>query len=260
MKSHAKIFCLLVLFYSFNALSETLIWSDDFTGTAINPLHWTFLIGPRDNATLTPDAAQVSDGILRIRTSTQNSTHSTAFLMSKNLFETRYGYFEARIRFHDSPGSWCAFWLQSNTIGNPLGQPAIAGVEADIVEHRAVDENNRDISNTAVMNLHWDGYTNHHKRVGSTYHPSPNAASMQDNWHVYGLRWTPEKYIFYLDDVQQWDSSTDPNSVVSQHEQHIRLTCEVRDHSWAGNIPTTGYGSALTSQTGMDVDWVRVWQ
>jgi len=34
----------------------------------------------------------------------------------------------------------------------------------------------------------------------------------------------------------------------------------VDDHTWAGNIPAGGFGSRATSTTGMDVDYVRVWQ
>ncbi len=45
--------------------------------------------------------------------------------------------------------SWAshyAFWLQSLTVGKPPGDPAGTGVETDIVEHRATDQQGRDVS------------------------------------------------------------------------------------------------------------------
>ena len=106
------------------------------------------------------------------------------------------------------------------------------------------------------MNLHWDGYTKDHKRIGSSEKPNWLSPSLQNNWHTYAVLWTPTQYTFYLDDVAEWSTTTP----ISQVPEHVRLTCEVRDHSWAGVIPKEGYGPLGKSKTGMDVDWVRVWQ
>src|SRR5262249_48597720 len=40
----------------------------------------------------------------------------------------------------------------------------------------------------------------------------------------------------------------------------IYLTSEVQNDSWAGPIPTDGYGNLESSDTKMVVDWVRVWR
>ena len=55
------------------------------------------------------DAISLSNGVLRITTYTENTkdgniTLYTSFLHTKNKFEARYGFFEARIRIDSTPG------------------------------------------------------------------------------------------------------------------------------------------------------------
>ncbi len=108
-----------------------------------------------------------------------------------------------------------------------------------------------------VMNLHWDGYAKAtHKTAGGKSKVPADSPPLQDNWHTYGVLWTPEKYVFYLDGIEQWSSTNG----VSHRGEYLLLTCEVEDKGWAGTIPPDGFGSRAESKTKMDVDWVRVWQ
>jgi beta-glucanase (GH16 family) len=233
-----------------------LVWSDEFDGSALDSSRWTAESGPRRDFVMTPDAATVKNGLLTITTYTQGGTHRSGFLSTRGHFETTYGYFEARIRFSDSPGEWCAFWLFSPTNGDPLGDPATAGTEIDMVEHRVTDQGGwTALRDMVALNLNWDGYGSNMKnrqRVTAL----PGNAPVQGAWHVYGVLWTASSYTFYVDGYALW-TSTD---AISRRTELIQLTCEVADHSWAGDVPTGGYGSRATSTTGMQVDWVRVWQ
>ncbi|EDY20872.1 glycoside hydrolase family 16 [Chthoniobacter flavus Ellin428] len=237
-----------------------LVWRDEFDGTALDETKWTAQATPRKDTQNTPDAVSVRDGIMTITTWTEEGKHRTGFLNSRGKFETTYGCFEARIRFHNSPGQWGAFWLSSPSLGNPLGDVAKAGAEIDIVEHRAVyglgTGAGNDATNLQGMALHWDGYGEHHQSTGHPGHPAPGAPSLQDNWHTYAVLWTPEKYVFYLDGHEQWTT----DKAVSQRPEFLLFTCEVADRGWAGAVPEGGFGSRQKSQTKMEVDWVRVWQ
>ena len=230
-----------------------LVWQDDFSGTTLDLGKWKPATNKRDNAQLTANAAKVTDGRLRITTYTQDGTHYTAFLTTTGHYQATYGYFESRIRFHDAPGEHCAFWLQSPTLGKPLGNPAVAGTEIDIMEHRVQDSAGRNIGDLASFNLHWDGYGADHKHMGSNWR-APD--SLDGGWHTYGLLWTPDAYVFYVDDTERWRSS----NAVSHAPEEIRLTCEVKDKGWAGQIPSSGYSSVDSSPYGMEVNWVKVWQ
>jgi beta-glucanase (GH16 family) len=234
-----------------------LVWEDNFDGNQLDKTKWTPDTHIRRGNPLSADAIIVKDGVLTITTYSQGGKHYTGFLTTKGKFETTYGYFEARIRFNSSPGQWGAFWLHSPTIGNPLGDPAKAGTEIDIVEHRARDKEGQDVSNHLAMNLHWDGYKPKiHQHSGHTAIAPADVPSLQGHWHTYALLWTPEAYTLYLDGVEQWKTG----KAVSRRSEFLLLTCEIEDKSWAGDIPAGGYGPRTTSRTTMEVDWVRVWQ
>ena len=233
-----------------------LVWHDEFEGTSLDTTKWTAHAGPRRDAQNTPDAVTLADGVLTITTYSAGGVPFTGFIDTARRFLTAYGWFEARIRFESSPGEWGAFWLQSPTMGNPLGDPAAAGAEIDVAEHRATDAAGTDISNSYAINLHWDGYGAAHKHAGGQGGPPPGAAPLQGDWHTYALWWTPERYVFYLDGVEQWATTEG----VSRRPEYVMLTCEVQEALWAGHVPAGGYGPRDRSATRMQVDWVRVWQ
>ncbi len=233
-----------------------LVWQDEFDGGALDPSRWTAVDGRRRDAVNTPDAVTVRGGILTITTYTESGQSRTGFLQTDGKLEATYGYFEARIRFSDSPGAWCAFWLQSPTNGDPVGDPAHAGAEIDVVEHRVTNQDGwTQLADMIALNLNWDGYGADHKNA-QLVTPIGGNAPVQGQWHTYGLLWTGAGYTFYVDAVPLWSV----DQAVSQRSESIRLTCEVQDASWAGYVPTGGYGTLATSTTRMEVDWVRVWQ
>ncbi len=233
-----------------------LVWSDEFDGGALDPGRWRTVSGARQSAVDTPDAVTVQDGALRVTTYTEGGTNHSGFVTTNGLFQAQYGYFEARIRFDDSPGSWCAFWISDDSIGDPLGDPGKAGVEIDVVEHRATDQGGWDaLRDMVALNLNWDGYDQHKKNLQKVT-ALPDGAPVQGTWHVYGVLWSAAGYTFYVDGMQLWTE----DAPVSHRPEDLRLTCEVDDGGWAGFVPKGGYGDRRSSTTRMEVDWVRVWQ
>jgi beta-glucanase (GH16 family) len=232
-----------------------LLWSDEFEGNAVDLSRWRVASGPRRDAVNSPDAVAVRDGQLHLITSTQGGVHHTGYLDTDGTFDATYGYFEARIRFRGAPGQWCAFWLLSPTIGVPLGDPARAGAEIDVVEHRVVDDGGWQLKDYVQMTLNWDGY-GPEKKSAEKVSLAPGGAPVQGEWHTYAVLWTDTAYTFYMDGVPLWTTS----QALSRRSEWVQLTCEVLDASWAGSIPAGGYGPPATSTTGMDVDWVRVWR
>jgi beta-glucanase (GH16 family) len=253
-------------------------WSDEFDGTSLDLTRWTYRAsGPRHDGILTPDAVSVGAGALTIKTYTQAGLHYSGMISTQNHasggFEQTYGYFEARVKFASSPGQWSAFWLQSPTIASPLGDPETAGVEMDVVEHRArcVDAPpptppstcapDNPIADRAQHALIWDGYGPDRKQAVRLGDPlavvrsgDPPAALGDSGWHTWALRWTPTELTFYRDDVATWTTS----GPISRRSQYIILSSEV-GRFFAGAIPADGYGSPATSTTNMQVDYVRAW-
>lgn len=232
-----------------------LTWQDEFDGTALDTSRWTAVTGPRRDAVNTADAVSVKDGDLAVTTYTDAGLHKTGFLTTDGKFETTYGYFEARIRFSDAGGEWCAFWLQSPTNGTPKGDPAHAGVEIDVVEHRVTDQSGFPFENYVALNLNWDGYGPDRQNRQKVLQV-PGGPTLQGEFHTYGVLWDASSYTFYVDAIPLWTTS----DAVSQRSETLQLTCEVSDADWAGFVPKGGYGPHGQSTTGMQVDYVRVWQ
>jgi hypothetical protein len=238
-------------------------WSDEFDGTSLDLTRWSYrATGPRNDGNLTPDAVSVGGGLLTITTYTDAGQHYSGMISSHlhgtDGFEQAYGYFEARVRFDNAPGQWSAFWLQSRTIGTPIGDPATAGVEMDIAEHRtrcvtAPAPVPPEICADRVQQaLIWDGYgpdLKAHVKLSD-----PLAGLGNGGWHTWALRWAPAGLTFYYDNVVTW-SMPGP---ISRRSQYIILSSEV-GRFFAGDIPAAGYGSRDTSTTKMQVDYVRVW-
>jgi beta-glucanase (GH16 family)/regulation of enolase protein 1 (concanavalin A-like superfamily) len=237
-----------------------LAWNDEFEGSTMDTTRWRhWLPGARRDAVNSPSAVAVADGALTISTCTSGGTHYTGMISTQDTYPYTYGYIEARIDYDSSPGMWSAFWMQSPTMGNPIGSPNSAGTEIDICEHRKVDGSGASIDGLVVGNIHWDGYAAAHRSTGYT---SPNLG-LGTGYHIYGMEWTPTQQKFYIDGVLRWTINNNAaNSPVSQRSEFIILSSEVDDSSttWAGPIPAAGYGTLATTTTKMKVDYVRVYR
>jgi beta-glucanase (GH16 family) len=244
-------------------------WSDEFNGTGLDPTRWGYrATGPRHDGTLTPDAVSVGAGALTIKTYTEAGRHYSGMISTQMLagvgFEQTSGYFEARMKFNSRAGQWSAFWLQSPTLGNPMGDPATAGVGMDIAEHRtrcvtapsptppSTCAANKDISNRIQQALIWNGYGP--ESQASVKLSSALTGLGNGSWHKWALRWTSTSLTFYYDGVATWSQA----SPISRRSQYIVFSSEVGAF-FAGTIPSGGYGTRLTSTTNMQVDYVRGW-
>lgn len=228
----------------------TLAWADEFDGSQLDTTKWMhWLPGKRRDAHNVPEAVTVADGLLTITTYTEGGKHFTGMISTKGLYERAYGYWEARIDFNDSPGTWSAFWSQTPTIGKPIDDPARAGMEIDFVEHRSHDNEGKGIAMIANHTLHWNGYGKEKRGTGKA---TPNLR-LDDGFHLYACEWTPHEYRFFVDGKLTW-TVTEP---ISQRPQFVILSSEAESAAWSMKIPKGGYGPRGTSKTRMVVDYVR---
>jgi beta-glucanase (GH16 family) len=244
--------------------STTPVWRDEFDGAKLDESKWTmYQPGARRAAFNVPEALSIIDGKLTITTFTRDNKHYSCMISTDGKFMPKYGYFEASIKFHDAPGEWSAFWVNSLTFGQPVGDVAKAGAEIDIVEHRKtiifpgkapVDGTN--LFNAAVI---WDGYGWAHippTKPGEVRFSHHTVKGAEDGFHRYGFAWDETGYRFYIDDVLWW-TMAEP-AAISKRPEYIILSSEVESNALAGTIPAAGYGSLATSTTKMMVDYVRV--
>ena len=98
----------------------------------------------------------------------------------------RYGYYEARVKFQKQPFWWSAFWTQSPTIG-ASANPAYAGVESDIMENF--------VEGWLTAGNIYGGYGKQFSSVGRVVYPYKD----DGEYHVFGLDWSEDGYVFYFD-------------------------------------------------------------
>ncbi len=251
-----------------------LVWSDEFDArqgadaSAPDPSKWKpWAIGKRRDAMNVADAAQL-DGLghlvittARVQSLQPDQPHYTSGgVWTPGIFEPTCGYFEARIKFQAQLGHWGAFWLNCAPMGEPVGDTAKGGVEMDIIEFHHRLKNKQTGQYLAQQTLHWDGYGKDHRSVGHT--PTLTFAP-DDDFHTYGLLWTSEQYVYYIDGIETWrvkKGAAEAGGVKgafspSQRPEYLILSLEVGE--WGG---TDEQREAATFPDSMIVDWVRVWQ
>lgn len=239
-----------------------LVWDSEFTGTSLDTTKWGYrLPGTERDAYDTPGAISFNGSNLVITTYTQGGTNFTCQLYTQKKMESKFGYWESSIEWGDSNGTWSAFWMlppsQSYSASTyiDLDEPQVSGSEIDICEHRYVDGSGDDINPYIQVNVHYyDGSTSEKSDPGSPL--APSQGGLQTGFHTYGFLWTANAYSFLIDGSQVY---TAPTSPVSHSCEYALLDTAVDDTSttWAGYIPSGGYGSQTASPTQMKVAYVR---
>ncbi len=189
------------------------------------------------------DLAYISDGSLKIVAKKIGSTVYSVRMNTKKYWT--YGWFEARIKVTDAPGSWPAFWMMPQ---NFKAWPDDG--EVDIMEY-AIMTQGRDKSSSSI---HCKSY-NHTIGTGKTHVQSvKNAAS---EYHVYACEWTADGFTFYIDGKAHHtfanDKSGNYNTWPFFNPFYLKLNL-----AWGGNMGGTVDESKLPAV--YEIDYVRVFQ
>lgn len=197
--------------YPIQIAPGTLVWSDEFANKASKPVAadpsvWTYDVGGDGfgnhelenycayGSVKTPCVVSLpnsyvgTDGYLHIVARKDAAGHYTsARLKSQGLFSVRYGRIEARIKVPSGKGFWPAFWMLGNDI-SVADWPACG--ELDIMEM---------IGHSPTWmagSVHGTGFVG--TNLSTRY--SLKSGNFSDDFHVFGMIWSPEKIEYYLDD------------------------------------------------------------
>jgi beta-glucanase (GH16 family) len=94
-----------------------------------------------------------------------------------------------------------------------VGQDGRDATKIDIVEMPWHD-------GRLTFNLHWDGDAKEHKSAGT----NTTISAVTNRFHDYGLLWTPEEYVCYVDGKEVWLTKA---GGVSQVPEFLKLTEEI---------------------------------
>ena len=199
-----------------------LAWHDEFDGATLDAKKWEVPEGRRRDAWWSRKAVALDgEGHLAIKTLREGEKYYDACVRTRGKFEHAFGYYVARIRLQKSPGHWTAFWLYNAGVGG-LDHEGRDGTEIDIMEKPWLDER---VQHT----LHWDGYGKEHQSKG---HVSKNPGIME-GWHTFGLWWSPDEYVFFVDGKERWRTQA---GGVCQVPLYLKLSDEVQFDGWAGDV------------------------
>jgi beta-glucanase (GH16 family) len=149
-------------------------------------------------------------------------------------FSTHFGYFEIRAKIPKGKGLWPAIWLLPST-----QEPR---PEIDIMEVLG------DATKKLEMHLHYNGPQGERQSAGSNIETS----DLAKNWHVYGVDWSKNAVIWYLDGVEVWRYENAPG--IPDEPMYLLINLAV-----GGNWP--GDPDAKTRfPADFLIDYVRIWR
>ena len=214
-----------------------LVWNDEFEGTKLDSSKWEVPEGPRRDGHWSRKAiALTGEGKLVISALKEGDRYLDGCVRTRGKFEHAFGYYVARAKFQQQPGHWTAFWLYNASVGK-VGNDGRDGTEIDIMEKPWLNEK-------VQHALHWDGYGEHHRSKGHV----ARAPGVMEGYHDFGLWWSEDEYVFYVDGKETWRTNA---GGVCQVPLYIKLSDEIG--KWAGDIKTA------TLPDEFFVDYVRVY-
>jgi beta-glucanase (GH16 family) len=240
----------------------TLVWSDEFNGTALDPGKWDVQTGDgcpelcgwgndelqwyqEENITL-------ENGRLVVHIREGDSPerpYTSARLRTLNRGDWTYGRFEIRARLpRPQQGLWPAIWMLPTD--NVYGTWAASG-EIDIME--AIGSRPREVFGT----LHYGGPFPRNTESGDSFQLA--AGTHGDDFFVFALEWEEGEIRWYINNVlyqtqTEWFSENGPFPAPFDQDFHLLLNVAI-----GGYLPGPPDETTVLPQR-MEVDYVRVYE
>ena len=212
---------------------------------------------------------QVANGLLRLRVLPSGVPDKVAIIprgiVTRDRMAFRYGYLEMRARVPYRRGAWPSFWL----VSHPELAKADWRSEIDVLEVFAS-------TSAAVANLHkWKGKAHSMLPGGEgslkRAYVFPNSETLNGEFHVYAMEWTPEAISFLVDGEcfmtvpidEAHDFAPEPLAgMAGFHDPHyVILNNEVftPGHGWCPEeLRLRPEDDPFPIE--YEIDWVRLWQ
>ncbi|MEP0986803.1 glycoside hydrolase family 16 protein [Ekhidna sp.] len=238
---------------SYNGMS--LIWNDEFEGSALNETYWNYEIGTGSGGWgnnelqyYREDNTSMREGYLLIearRESFSGSQYTSSRLTTEGKFDFKYGRVDIRAKMPKGQGLWPALWMLGANFRS-VGWPYCG--EIDIMEMIGGTNNEDVVHGTA----HWDASGTKADFGGST---RLSSGILNDEFHVFTIIWDETQIRWLFDDRQYHAMSITPADL-SEFQEEFFFIFNV---AVGGNWPGSPNSSTIFPQR-MIVDYVRVFQ
>jgi beta-glucanase (GH16 family) len=259
----------------------TLVWNDEFDGDSLDRSKWGYewWVTVRKGGYWHEDMVSVQDGNLVISaqyfdTPLENRYYEqwhdqinfaeykpgwyTGIVTTRDKYEQCYGYFEVRCILPAATGLWSAFWMMNEGVFNIDGSGR-DGTEVDVFESFNYKDHwwGNDCVSTGI---HYDGYGEEEKGDSIGRYLIENDPYTEYN--TYGVEWSPEEYIFYINGRETGRLST---GGVSQNPEYLLLSVEFAGSDGVQSSDRHGVGKieltpAQNWPAAFVVDYVRCYQ
>jgi beta-glucanase (GH16 family) len=280
IKSLISVFSLLIIaVFSSCENSETqtvttfsnLVWADEFnrlspTDSIPDATKWTYDKGTGENGwgnnelqyyRDSTENVKLKDGMLQItalQESYMGAGYTSGRVLTRGLFETKYGRIEARIKLPFGKGYWPAFWMLGANLQDVTETPddtttdtwPLAG-EIDIMEYLG------NSPTTVFGSVHGPGYS---AGEAITKDYTLENDRFDTDFHVFGIEWG-ENYINYYVDNVLYNQITPAD--VSGEWVFNKPFFIILNMAIGGDFPGSPNAETVFPQT-MYIDYVRVYQ
>ena len=232
----------------------TLVFADEFDGSALDTDAWYYRAeGERRSGYNSAAQVRLEDGKAILRAEYRaDGAYGAGWYTGMIALRQKYqnGYFEICCKCNQDRDFWSAFWLQSGTsYDHEKSAGGVGGVEVDIFE--AMETRylpgllNRSVKSTVYCNG-TDALPERidRQRVGKYY-----VKDLYSTFHTFGLKWTTEEYIFYIDGVESGRTRFGKGVSVIPEEVIVSLEIPDKVHRHPDGFATE-----------FAVDYVKIWQ
>ena len=233
----------------------SLVFEDEFDGTELNTDVWEYRgSGPRRGGFNAESQVKLENGKMIMTGEYQtDGMYGEGWYTAMIKLRERYckGYFEISCILNEGSGYWSAFWLQADApYTASISKGGIGGAEIDIMEsyndetHKRYESIGQTI-HCAGVGGEQEGYQS--ERLG--YYKGNN---IHQEYNTYGVMWTDEEYIFYVNGVETARSSFGDG--VSEVKEDVIVSLEIPDETQLAALDKDTY------HTEYIVDYVRIYQ
>ena len=233
----------------------SIVFEDEFEGTALNTDVWKVRSnGARRGGFNSDSQIKVEDGNLVITGEyVEDGTYGDGWYAGMVSLRERYckGYFEIRCKVNAGSGFWSAFWIQAeHPYEAEYSKGGVGGCEIDIFESMSYD--NLIGKDSVTQTVHCAGVDGVQEGYQSFMLGDFYGNNIYDEYNTYGLEWTDEEYIFYINGVETRRTSF--GNGVSEVPEEVIISLEIPNAEKFEGLDKETY------KTEYIVDYVKIYQ
>lgn len=247
-----------------------LVWSDEFSESAVDTTVWNFDVGNGVNGWGNQELEYYTNGanftidsgygkLWAKHESMGGLNYTSCRMNTKGKKEFKYGYFEVKLRTAKGNGLWNAFWTLGGNI-DTITWPACGEVELYEQRTGAVKHGGDAGDDCFIQTCHYGAsYTQLAAAVYNS-HQTNTTSCLCSAFHTYSILWDSLGITYYFDGTQTWTSPSinQSNNFKSFHQPHFFIANMAVGGNYQAQDGGTVDNSIFPQQ--MAIDYIRVYQ